>query len=509
MLTALQGLYPELIVCTAAIVVLIADILMPVKRPLVWVAGAGLLAAFWATTRQYDPMVNLVLFDRMVVVDSLTHFFRSLVLVGSGLVLGMSASFPGIPDRRRGAFYAMLLFATLSMMLMAMSNDLLMLFLTIEFLGIASYILVGFTRDQLVSSEGAVKYFLVGAFSSAIMLYGMTLLYGLAHSTNLYDLSEWYRGYSGGPNAALLTAAIFFVLVGFGFKIAMVPFHMWVPDVYQGAPTPVTAFLAVASKAVGMAVLLRTFLVGLPAPVGVLAVLAAVTMTVGNLLAIPQRNVKRLLAYSSIGHVGYVLMGFVASQAAARAMGGYGNGALAADLGLQGVLVYLAGYLVMNIGAFTVVMAVANRTSGEDIEHFSGLSQRDPALAYLMTLFLLSLAGIPPTVGFLAKFYVIGAAIQSKLVWLAVVAGLNSAIALYYYFRIVHQMFFVAPHPASSHPLPQGEGRGEGRGLGSGLRSDFGGVGWILGLTAGLVLGLGMFPEALANLVRGPLVWLN
>lgn len=489
MTESLAYLSPELLVLGTALAVLLGDLWVTAKRRLAWLAFAGLVWALWATVSCETE--HQALFNGMMVVDPLAHFFRVLVLAGSGLVLGLTAQFPGIPDERRGAFFALLLLATLSMMLMALSNDLLMLFLTIEFLGITSYILVGFMRHHLPSSEGAVKYFLVGAFSSAVMLYGMSLLYGLARSTNLYELAAWYAGYGGGPNDSLLTAAIFFLLVGFGFKVAMAPFHMWVPDVYQGAPTPVTVFLAVASKAAGFAVLLRVFLVGLPAPVGVLAVLAAVTMTLGNLLAIPQKNVKRLLAYSSIGHAGYVVMGLVASQASARAAGASGMDYLVADLGLQGVLVYLVAYTLMNVGAFAVVIAVANRAGGEDIEQYAGLSHREPLLAGVMTLFLLSLAGIPPTVGFVAKFYVISATIQSGLIWLAVVAGLNSAIAVFYYLRIAHQMYFVAPAPSAPQIAPSR------------------GMQWMLGVMAIGVLWCGIFPESLAALVQGPLLWLH
>lgn len=495
----LSLILPELILAGAALAVLVLDLVLPKGTPdqakrsgetSRMVAMIGLLVAF-TQTKFHQP--SQAIFDRMLVVDGLTAFFRVLIFIGSFWVSALAGGFAGLSDRRRGPFFALLLMAALAMSLMAMSNDLVILFLSIEFLGLASYILVGFARHQLPSSEGAVKYFLVGAFSSALMLYGMSLLYGLVHSTNLYDVAAWYRAVPAGGYPTLLHAAIFFMLAGFGFKIAMVPFHMWVPDVYHGAPTPITAFLAVASKAAGMAVFLRVFLVALPFPVGVLTVLAGLTMTVGNLLAIPQKNLKRLLAYSSIGHAGYILMGLVASQAASRASGTFlkAGDMVTADFGLQGVLIYLIAYLVMNVGAFAVVIAISNKTGGEDLEHYTGLSKRNPGLAYLFIVFFLSLAGIPPTVGFLAKFYVIGAAVQAGLHGLALVAVLNSVIALYYYFRVVHQMFFVEP-------------------TGEGSNARLATLGPTLAITLVLVLGFGMFPEFLSRLVKDlPLVLLN
>jgi len=472
-------------------------------RLLTWSTGlavGGLVAAGWFAMGRIEGPGSLVLFDGLMVLDPLAHFFRCLVLLAGVLVVLLTHDSLGLPTTRKSAFLAMLLFATFAMMLLASANDLLMIFLAIEFLGISSFVLVGFARQDIKSAESALKYFLVGAFSSAIMLYGMSLIYGLAGTTNMAGLQQWYSGWAdtqSGPPAVFLVAVLF-LLVGFGFKIAMVPFHMWVPDVYEGAPTPMTAFLAVASKAVGMAVLLRVFLGGLPALPEVtkaLTWLAAITMIVGNVLALPQRNVKRLLAYSSIGHVGYILVGVVVSPQLLGVRPELSGGALVPDVALQGVLIYLLAYLFMNVGAFGVVIAVSNRTGSDDIEAYAGLSRTSPWLAGLLTLFFLSLAGIPPTAGFLAKFYIFSAAIKHQAIWLAVIGVLNSVVAVAYYFKVVYQMYFAPPGEA---PV-------------SATRAQHAPPSWGLTLALGAsavgVLGMGLFPNAVLVLLRAPLLW--
>ncbi|MBM4049278.1 MAG: NADH-quinone oxidoreductase subunit N, partial [Planctomycetes bacterium] len=320
------------------------------------------------------------------------------------------------------------LFAALAMMFMASATDFLMIFLATEFASLVSYILVGFLRRDLKSNEAAVKYFLVGSFCAAIMLYGISLVYGLTGSTHIAVVGEVVGGEL--EHGLLLTIAVFCILAGLGFKIAMAPFHFWAPDAFEGAPTPVTAFISVAPKAAGLAVLLRVFCVALPlADVNAqtaLAVLSAVTMTVGNLMAIPQNNVKRLFAYSSIAHIGYILIGLVVAD----------------QIGLEGVLIYVLAYVFMNLGAFACVIAISNRIGSDDITNYGGISERSMPLALIFIVFLLSLAGLPPTAGFVGKFVVFAAAIKTGYVWLAVIAIMNSVISVYYYFRIAYYMYF-------------------------------------------------------------------
>jgi len=303
---------------------------------------------------------------------------------------------------------------------------------------------VGYIRDDEKAGEGAVKFYLIGAFSSAIMVYGMSLIFGLAGTTSITKLGALVS--SGTvPSAMLLKSAVLLLLVGLGFKLAMVPFHSWLPDAMEGAPAAVAGFISVAPKAAGLAVVIRIFGEAFPLTqlqmVGTLTILAMATMTLGNLMALPQRNIKRLLAYSSIGHIGYILVGVIAAN----------------ELGAGGVMVYVAAYVLMNLGAFACVIAVANRVGTSDIEGFAGLSRRCLPLALVFVVFLLSLAGMPPTAGFIGKLLVFGAAVKRSLgeagvnplatpyLWLAVVGVLNSVVSVYYYMRVAYQMFFCEP----------------------------------------------------------------
>jgi proton-translocating NADH-quinone oxidoreductase chain N len=300
--------------------------------------------------------------------------------------------------------------------------------------------MAGYFKTDRKSNEAGIKYFLFGAAASAMMLYGFSILYGLTGQTNLYAIADRLRA-GGVPEPALLLA-LAFSLAGFGFKVSMVPFHQWTPDVYEGAPTPVAAYLSVGSKAAGFAALARFLIVAIPQDsvnwIGLIAGLAALTMTVGNLLALPQRNIKRLLAYSSISHAGFLLMGVAAFR---------GN------FGIPGLLIYTAAYMFTNLGAFFVAVVVGQRLASDDIADYAGLAQRAPLLAALMVFFMLSLLGIPPTAGFFGKFYIFGAAINNGLGWLAVVGIINSVIALGYYIAVIRAMY-TQPAPA---PDPIGE----------------------------------------------------
>jgi NADH-quinone oxidoreductase subunit N len=317
------------------------------------------------------------------------------------------------------------------MILVVSANDFLMIFLAIELVGIPGFILVGYLRHAEKSSEAAIKFFLIGAFSSAMLAYGISILYGITGSTSLTSLV------SGAAllqeHASLSLVAVFLILVSFGFKMALVPFHMWVPDAFEGAPTPIAAFLSVAPKIAGVAIAMRVFTINMAgAELGslhVLAILAAATMTVANLIGLRQTNVVRLLAYSSIAHMGYILLGLVA--------GG--------PTGIASVYLYGGAYLFMNVGAFAVVVCLANALQSSDLSAYAGLAKRAPLLSALFVLFLLSLAGIPPTAGFIAKFYVFSAAYNAGWLWLVLIAAVNSVISVGYYFKILRAMYFGVP----------------------------------------------------------------
>jgi NADH-quinone oxidoreductase subunit N len=417
-------LLPEIFIISCGIVALILDLIFVNKKVITYFSLLSVLLTMIITIFSF-PVETVSSFYNSFSIDPFSHLFKLLFLFGTFIVILLSIEFKNIKEGRKGVYHSLLLFACCAMMFISSSNDLIMIFVSIEFLSITSYILVGFTRENIKSTEAAIKYFLIGAFSSAIMLYGMSLLFGITKSTNLSIIQTKILN---APET-LLFLSIFLILVGFGFKIALVPFHMWVPDVYEGAPTPITTYLSIASKAAGVSILLRVFLQSLPSPSFTIAILSAITMTVGNLLAIHQNNLKRLLAYSSIAHVGYIMIGFVACS----------------DIGVQAILIYLFAYLFMNAGAFAIVIAIANKINSEDIHDYSGLSLVNPSLAYTFILFLLSLTGIPPTAGFIGKFYIFSAAIKQNYVWLALIGVINSVISLYYYFRIAYYMFFVPP----------------------------------------------------------------
>jgi len=363
--------------------------------------------------------------------DGFTNFFR-LFALGVGLVV----MFAGLDylDRvktNQGEFFALIVFATLALILLAGAADLITVYLFIEFVSLTSYVLAGYLRGDKRSAEASIKYLLYGAITAAIMLYGMSLLYGVTGSTNLQVIAENF----GKAPQTLQLLAVSLILVGLGFKIAMVPFHQWAPDVYEGAPTPITLFMSIGPKAAGFAVLLRVLLVALPdyQPQWaiLLAVLSAVTMTLGNLLALWQSNIKRMLAYSSIAHAGYLLIGVVA---------------VGEDFqGVFGLLVYLVAYLLMNAGAFAIAIWLERNTGSNEIEEFAGLSQTAPLFAGVMAIFLLSLTGIPPTAGFLGKWWLFAAAINSPYWWLAVVGIVNSVISLFYYWNVVRVMYLLPP----------------------------------------------------------------
>jgi NADH-quinone oxidoreductase subunit N len=433
----LGPLLPALLVLGAGGLVMLVDLVTPraARDRLALVALAGIVAALLATHGRWGAEARA--FHDMVLGDGLALFFNVVILYAAALVVMLSLDSLPRAGADSGEFYALVLFATGGMMLLAAAGDLVVVFLALEIMSLSLYVLAGLFRPEVTAAEASMKYFLLGAFASSFLLYGIALIYGATGATNLDRIA------AAGARSPLAVLGLGLVLVGFGFKISSVPFHMWAPDVYQGAPTSVAALIATGSKAAAFAALIRLLLVALPgaqAPLGpVLWVAAVLTMTVGNVVAIAQSNLKRMLAYSSIAHVGYMLVGLVAG-------GMPGAGA---------VLFYLLAYTFTTIGTFGV-LALGARAGAEAVAvgDYAGLARRHPALAAVLTLFLLSLVGIPPLAGFVGKFYVFGAAVRAGYVWLAVIAVLNSAVAAYYYLRIVVYMYMREPQGEAAHWAP-------------------------------------------------------
>jgi NADH-quinone oxidoreductase subunit N len=436
----LLPLLPALIVLAAGGLVLALD-LGPrgIPRELLAVAAlAGMIGALLATLARWGTGGRA--FRDMIVLDDYALFFNVIICYSGALIVLLSMDYL----RRRGSdsaeYYALVLFATAGMMLLAAAGDLVVIFLALELMSLSLYVLAGLFKQELASGEASMKYFLLGAFASSFLLYGIALLYGAAGTTNLDRIAS---AMASRPRDPLFVIGLGLVLVGFGFKISSVPFHMWVPDVYQGAPTSVTALIATGSKAGAFAALIRVLTV-VPRGVAVdwtvlLWVVAAVTMTVGNVVAIAQSNLKRMLAYSSIAHAGYMLVGLVAGGA----------------IGTSAVLFYLLTYAFTTVGAFGVI-TLCERARGEAVEvgDYAGLARRHPLLAAALGLFLLSLIGIPPLAGFVGKFYVFGAAVRAGYVWLAVIGVLNSAVAAYYYLRVIVYMYMREPEGAATTFAP-------------------------------------------------------
>ena len=421
---------PLLIVTCVGIALLLLDLVLPhgKKHFSAWIALAGVGWALLRTLTQWGLFQTG--YSGMVVLDNLSTLFNVLFLASTGIVILLSHPFLKKDDVEHSEYYALLLFATAGMMILASGLDLITLFLGIEVLSISLYILAGYRRDSDASNEAALKYFLLGAFASSILLYGIALVYGATGTTNLARIGDALTGANGSLPEGLLFAGIALILVGLAFKVAAAPFHMWTPDVYEGAPTPVTAFLSAGPKAAAFAALIRTFFIAFgPAHAEwdlILTVIAILTMTIGNVAAIAQTNVKRMLAYSSIAHSGYVLIGVVT--------GGV--------IGGTGAVFYLISYVAMNLGAFAVIILLEHKGErGEELRDYAGLGFRYPLIGALLSLSMISLSGIPPTVGFIGKLYLFGGAVQSGHVLLAVFGVLNSAISVFYYLRLMVLMY--------------------------------------------------------------------
>ncbi len=446
---------PELIVSIAGVIIMMVDAFAP--RGERWLTGAlslislaaAAVASIWLWTSWSGPRTA---FNGMIVLDELRLSFTLIFIIVAILTVLISSVWIETESLPAGEYHSLLLFATSGMMLMASAGDLVIVFLGLEILSIATYVLAGFRRTDVRSNESSLKYFILGSFASAFLLYGIALVYGATATQSLpgtTNISAIAARLDHSLYPPLLLAGAAMMLVGFGFKIATAPFHVWTPDVYEGAPTPVTAFMAAGPKAAGFAAFLRVFVFGFPiatalistagfahqAWLGALAVMAVLTMCVGNIVAIVQDNVKRMLAYSSIAHAGYALVGFVAAGAAATVE--ERSSALAA------VAFYLLTYAVMNMGAFAIVTLIARRGDQQtNVEDYNGIGFASPVLAFSLSLFLLSLLGMPLTAGFMGKIVVFSAALKQGYVWLVVIGVLNTAVSAYYYLRLIIVMFF-------------------------------------------------------------------
>ncbi len=457
---------PELIVLVTAGLVVLVDLFVPDKRVLPWLTLLGLaVSAGWT--------VGLIVaggqgraFGDMLRVDAFSLFFLFLFQAVAAVVVLSAIDFVGQMPDRQGEFYALVLTVATGAMLLSGANDLIMIFISLELTSISQYALAGFMRDSR-SSEAGLKYLLLGAVSTATLLYGMALLFGLTGTTALPGIATALHSASDNLRPAYLLAATL-LAAGFGFKMAIFPFQMWVPDVYEGAPTPVSAYLSVASKAAAFAIVLRIFFEALGDSrissewANLFAVLAAISMTLGNVVAIQQRNIKRLFGYSSVAQAGNFLVGIAAVSASSGRF----------TIGASGVLFFVAAYAFTNLGAFLAIIAISDAIGSENIADYAGLGRRAPWLAAILAFCLVSLTGLPPTAGFFAKVYIFNAAIQAKFVWLVVIAVLNTLVSAVYYLGVLRVMYL-------------GESKAEGR------------------VRAGLPISFGMAVSALGVLVFG------
>jgi NADH-quinone oxidoreductase subunit N len=439
---------PEIIVAGFAVVVILLDLFVRQKGMLAAVSVVGLLGSLGASAALWREAPDS-LFNGMLAVDDLALFFKVIFAGAAILVVLASRDYVAKFSRFQGEYYALILLSVAGMMVMAASRDLIAIYVSLELTSISLYALAAFLKDSK-STEAGLKYLLLGAIASALLLFGMGLIFGISGETKLGAIRTALSGMSVSDNPALLLALVF-LIGGFGFKIATVPFQMWVPDVYEGAPTPVTAYLSVASKAVGFVVILRVFFEAFGAHqilsdwAMIFAVLAAITMTLGNIVAISQTNIKRMLAYSSIAQAGYLMVGLAAVTRLAE------NGDTVM-FGPTGLIFFIGCYALANLGVFFAVIAISNKVKSDLIHDYAGAGARAPLLSLALTLCLVSLTGLPPTAGFLAKFYLFNSAVHQDLTWLVVIAVINTAISAYYYFRVIRVTWF-AP-PASGEAVP-------------------------------------------------------
>lgn len=431
---------PEIVLAVLALVVFTIDFMTDIKGKKPFLAKMSILsllvtaALVLLTNREVGSIGDIF------VVDSFAVVFKLIILVSVALVIAMSMHYlEKNPDIYQGEYYSIMLFATIGGMLMVSSADLVTLYVGLEILSISSYVLAGFKKHNRKSTESAIKYIILGGTSSAFILYGMSFLYGLTGTTSIAEIGNViYSLHVDYPYIVMMS--ILFMIVGLGFKISVVPFHMWAPDVYEGAPTPVTAFLSVVSKLAAFGVVLRVFIVTFGALVSewafILAIIAAITMILGNAVALAQKNIKRLMAYSGVAQAGYLLVAFTTTAAEP-------------NYTINIVAFYAVAYLLMGLGAFAIITVVTENAGSEDLSSFNGLYKRAPYLALAMAVFLVSLAGLPFTAGFIGKAYIFFGAIRGDMLWLALLMIVTSIISFYYYFMIIKQMFLHEPKPNS------------------------------------------------------------
>jgi NADH-quinone oxidoreductase subunit N len=453
---------PEIVLSIFGMVIMVLDPLMDQKRSqktLGAIALVGAIGGIWATW--YMARSPGVAFWNMVRVDGFSVFFHFLIIAIAAVVILISFEYMAVQQIRAGEYYGLILFGVVGMALMSSAIELVLIFIALEISSISSYVLAGFRRHEAASSESSLKYFLLGSFATAFFLYGVALMFGATGSTNVDDVSRALR--AGSP-PLLVYVSVALMFVGLGFKVAAAPFHIWTPDVYEGAPAPIVGFMSTAPKAAAFAVLLRiVFAMNAPGRFWLVWVSAALSMSLGNIGALVQNNVKRLLAYSSIAHAGYLLVAFAATP----------------ELGTSAVMFYTAAYAAMNVGAFAIVSHFAN--AGEryvTLEDYEGLGRSSPLMAATLAIFLLSLIGIPMTGGFFAKFYVFSAAMKSHLIGLTIIGVINSAVGAYYYLRIIVVMYMresrkEVPIP----PVPIG-------------------LAWALAISAAATIYLGVLPDS-------------
>ena len=435
-------LRPELALLVTAIAVILIDLFVSRKGLLTVLSLIGLVVAgiFTITLR---GSLSQASFNNMLAVDNFAFFFKLLFIGIAAMVILASTDYVGKFKNFRGEYHALILLATMGMMLMASTTELITMYVSLEVTSISLYALSGLLKDGK-SSESAVKYMILGAVSSAVLLYGMSLVFGVTGKTQIGEISTAIQtsGYIHLMDNPALVMGIVLLVAGFGFKIAAIPFQMWVPDVYEGAPTPIVGFLSVGSKAAGFAIIIRLFYTAFEYPESlsldwgtIYAVLAVAGMVIGNTSAIAQSNIKRLLGYSSIAQAGYLLVGLAT----------LGIAPANEVIGRSSILFFLFSYALANLGAFAAIIAISNKIESDEIKDYAGMGKRAPVLALCLTVCLISLIGMPPAAGFMAKFYIFNGAVQNGLIWLVIIAVLNSVISAFYYLRVVKAMWFTEP----------------------------------------------------------------
>jgi NADH-quinone oxidoreductase subunit N len=448
----LQYIKPEIVISVVIVLVVTTDLIMGKNKSLLpWISIIGLVVASYFVIEQFN--LSAIAFSTvgsmgMIAADPFGAFFKILVIFSSVIIVFFSLTSDEVKQvfNRHGEYYTLIFGMILGMFFMISATDLILIYLSIELVSLSSYILAGFTKQSLRNSEASLKYVIYGGVSSGIMLFGISLIYGMSGTTNLYMLNSFFQ--SLGFSGYLFWLACIFVFTGIGFKISTAPFHFWTPDVYEGAPITITAYLSIASKAAGFALLVRFIKVAFIQSVddtgfwqltgiidwkSFLILISILTMTLGNFAALWQSNMKRLLAYSSIAHAGYILLGL----------------AVLSDQGLTAILIYFAVYAFMNLGAFFVVMLIANKTGSEEIDDYKGLGYTMPFFGFSIAVFLISLTGIPPTAGFIAKLYLFIALVDANMIAVAVIALLNTVVSLYYYIKVLKNMYLIRPEKES------------------------------------------------------------